>query len=268
MSETTPIVHWAHTNLRELGGYPTADGGAVRRGVFFRGGRMNELSAEATAVYEGLGLRRVIDLRRPDEIAGAPTPAFPGAENLPVSVSSGDGGFAEMANRIDDPEAATKMAEGAVQYYRRIITDRLPLYVPVFDAIVDNPAEPVLFHCTAGKDRTGFVAACLLGWLDVDDDTIMADYLATNTVRAGYAEERLAQARRQFAAERGVEPEEIPDTAMDGLRFLLGVDESMLAASIEAMRSTFGDWHGLRRDGLGISDERLATWRTAVVDHA
>lgn len=260
----TPIVHWAPTNLRELGGYVTGDGRRVKEGLFFRGGRMNELSGEGRAVYEALGLRTVIDLRRPDEIAGAPTPAFAGAENLPVSVSDGDGGFAEMANRIDDPHAAALMADGARAYYRRIITDRLALYRPVFDRIIDRPTEPVLFHCTAGKDRTGFVAACLLGWLDVDDDVIMADYLATNEVRREFVAERLSQARVRVAAERGIEPDDLPEHALDALRFLMGVEASMLEATLEEMTAAHGDWHGLRRDGLGISDERWSAWRDAV----
>ncbi len=261
-----PIVHWAPTNLRELGGYPTGDGRTVRRGLFFRGGRMNELTDEGRAVYQGLGLRTVIDLRRPDEIAESPTPAFEGAENLPVSVSDGDSGFAVMANRIGDPDAAADMAALARQYYAKIITDRLALYRPVFDRIVDRPDEPVLFHCTAGKDRTGFVAACLLGWLDVDPDVIMADYLATNTVRTEYVATRLDQARTHLAEQRGCDPADVPDADLGALRFLLGVEESMLATTISAMETAYGDWHGLRRQGLGIDDDRWAAWRDAVTE--
>jgi protein-tyrosine phosphatase len=260
-------VHWPATNLRELGGYATPHG-RVRRGVLFRGGRMDELDDEGTAVYRGLGLHTVVDLRRPDEVAVAPTPRFGDERNVHLSVSTGTNAFAEAAARADDPETAAEVLAKAGEYYRSLVTDRLPLWQPVFDAILAAEGAPVLFHCTAGKDRTGFVAAALLKFLDVDDEVVVEDYELTTIVRRPWVEERLEYHRRRLAGERGIALDEVDSASLDAWRALMSAPVDLLRESFAAVDEHFGGWHAFRREGLGITDDRLAAWRAAVVEEA
>ena len=258
-------VHWPATNLRELGGYASPHG-TVRRGVLFRGGRMDELDHEGLAVYRGIGLHTIVDLRRPDEVAESPTPRFGDERNVHLSVTTGTNAFAEAAAKADDPATAGDVLATAAGYYRSLVTDRLPLWRPVFDTILAADGAPVLFHCTAGKDRTGFVAAALLKFLDVDDATVLDDYVLTTTVRAGFVEQRLEHHRHRMAAEQGIDPGDVDPASLDAWRALMTAPIELIRESFTAVDTHFGDWHGFRRDGLGIDDDRLAAWRSTVVE--
>lgn len=258
-------VHWPATNLRELGGYTTPHG-AVRTGALYRGGRMDELDDEGRAVYAGLGLHTIIDLRRPDEVADSPTPRFGDERNVHLSVSTGSNAFAEAAARADDPATADEVLAQAANYFRVIVTERLPLWQPVFDTVLEAGGEPVLFHCTAGKDRTGFLAAALLKFLDADDDVVFADFELSTEVRRPWAEERLEFHRRRMAAERGIAVDEVPNASLDAWWALMSAPPEFLRTTFDAVAETYGDWHTMRRDGLGISDDRLAAWRREIIE--
>ena len=129
---------------------------------------MSELSPEEEDIYRSLKLRLIIDLRRDDEVTERPTPSFGSEDNIHISVSDPDNAFAEAAAKAHEEGAEKLILADAVRYYREVVTDNLHRYIPVFEQIFDAENHPVLFHCTAGKDRTGFVAAALLKFLGVD----------------------------------------------------------------------------------------------------
>ena len=181
-------------------------------------------------------------------------------------MSSGDNSFAIAASHIDKPEGATAVLEHATSYYRNLVAERLHRFVPVFDAIFDAATHPVLFHCTAGKDRTGFVAAAILKFLDVDDDTVIADYMLTREVRGPFVDLRIEFHRQRIASEQGIEPHAVDPEPLEALRVLLTTDERLLRATFDAVAVTFGTWHEMRRVGLGIDDDRLAKFRDAVLE--
>ena len=260
-----PRVRWTDTNLRELGGYATPHG-PIRHGVLFRGGRMDELGDEGSAVYRSLDLHTIIDLRRHDEIADAPTPRFGDERNVHISVSEGSTGFAEAAAQANDPDRAHEVLVTAGAYYRTLVTERLPLWRPVLDTVLDANGAPLLFHCTAGKDRTGFLAATLLKFLDVDDDTVFADYELTNAVRKPWVDARVEFHQQRMADERGLDPADIPTASIEAWRTLMSAPREWLEMVFYAVEEHYGDWHTMRRDGLGIDDARLDTWRRAVIE--
>ena len=136
----------------------------------------------------------------------------------------------------------------------------------MFDTIFAAEGAPVLFHCTAGKDRTGFVAAALLKFLDADDDVVFDDYGLTTAVRGPWVEQRLEFHRRHIAEEQGIDPTEVPAASLEAWRALMTAPLELLQESFSAVEEHFGDWHAFRRDGLGIDDDRLAAWRTTVIE--
>lgn len=260
-------IHWAPTNLRELGGYETPHG-TIRRGVIFRGGRMDELDPEGLAVYRALRLHTIIDLRRPDEIDAMPTPAFGTERIVRLSVSTGHNAFAEAAAQADDPATAPAVLATAGNYFRSLVSERLHLWRPVVETVLDAAGEPVLFHCTAGKDRTGFLAAMLLKFLDVDDAVVLDDFVMTTRVRASFIDARLEQRRFELAAAMGIEPADVAPESLAAWRHLMSSPPEFLQASFEVVDREWGDWHRLRRDGLGIDDDRLAAWRERILHPA
>mgnify|MGYP005722073053 FL=1 len=129
----TNRVHVPSSNLRELGGYQTADGSFIRYGLIFRCGHMSELTPEEEDIYRSLKLRLIVDLRRDDEVAERPTPSFSSEDNIHISVSDPDNAFAEAAAKAHEPDAENLILADATRYYREVVTDNLHRYIPVFD---------------------------------------------------------------------------------------------------------------------------------------
>ena len=284
-----PRVLIASANLRDLGGLATIDGQRVRAGRLFRSGHLSELDRAEAAILGGLGLRTIIDLRRPSEVADFPTPDLDGVDRLWMSVSPEDSEFAVAANllfgeqpeRVDTAEDSgfavaanllfgnqpeqvdiATMLEG---YFRNTVTNRLDGYRPVFEAATDPDRQPLLFHCMGGKDRTGFVAGVLLRLLGVGQEEVMADYLLTNEILGDRMARRADQARQRIAQQSGVEPDQVDERHLEGVRALLYTRPSFLQASFDAVTDKFGTWETFRRDGLGIDDARFSAFLDAVV---
>jgi len=284
-----PRVLIASANLRDLGGLATIDGQRVRAGRLFRSGHLSELDRAEAAILGGLGLRTIIDLRRPSEVADFPTPDLDEVDRLWMSVSPEDSEFAVAANllfgeqpeRVDTAEdsgftVATNLLFGNQPeqvdiatmlegYFRNTVTNRLDGYRPVFEAATDPDRQPLLFHCMGGKDRTGFVAGVLLRLLGVGQEEVMADYLLTNEILGDRMARRADQARQRIAQRSGVEPDQVDERHLEGVRAMLYTRPSFLQASFDAVTDKFGTWETFRRDGLGIDDARLSAFLDAVV---
>ena len=284
-----PRVLIASANLRDLGGLATIDGQRVRAGRLFRSGHLSELDRAEAAILGGLGLRTIIDLRRPSEVADFPTPDLDGVDRLWMSVSPEDSEFAVAANLLfgEQPESVNTaedsgfavaanllfgnqpeqvdiatMLEG---YFRNTVTNRLDGYRPVFEAATDPDRQPLLFHCMGGKDRTGFVAGVLLRLLGVGQEEVMADYLLTNEILGDRMARRADQARQRIAQRSGVEPDQVDERHLEGIRAMLYTRPSFLQASFDAVTDKFGTWETFRRDGLGIDDARFSAFLDAVL---
>ena len=157
-------------NFRDLGGYQTRDGRTVRWRRLFRSSEMQHLTAdEATYAREHLGVRTVIDLRHPHEITvkdgTGPLPTTP-VQYVNISLYPSDG--------ASDGARWLPMAEDYLQHLQH------PAFgagiVRALRVIADPASGTTVFHCAAGKDRTGKLAAILLGLLGVRDEDIVRDY--------------------------------------------------------------------------------------------
>ncbi|MGO4837394.1 tyrosine-protein phosphatase, partial [Rhizobiaceae sp. 2RAB30] len=165
-------------NIRDLGGYAAAGGSETKWRAALRGDGLSRLSAGDRAMLLGEGLRTVIDLRSAHEMKAEPNP-FEGHPNVwfhniplfgalaPIEAAKGATGRFDMAERYRD----------AVDRCQALIAELITTIASSEDGVV-------LFHCTAGKDRTGIIAALLLSLAGVDDDTIVNDYAMTASVAA------------------------------------------------------------------------------------
>lgn len=166
-------------NLRDMGGYAAADGRTVKYGMLFRSGVMSLLTEADEAHLAGLGIATVCDLRRPGERERDPTrwcePA--GAFYWSRDYSESSGVLAELLRGA--VPSAERMREVMVDLYRQILIDHAPSYRFLFDRLASGHV-PLLFNCSAGKDRTGVGAALILAALGVERDAIVEDYLLTN----------------------------------------------------------------------------------------
>jgi protein-tyrosine phosphatase len=232
-------------NVRDLGGLPTIDGRTVRRGQVFRADGVHRLQGDDLTAALALGLRTVIDLRTDDEVArGAfPRDAYPVAwHHLPV------------LRRIwsdDDLAAGGSAADFLRDRYLDMLVhggDSIARSVELIAA-----GAPALFHCAAGKDRTGVVAAVVLGLLDVSHDEIAADYHASAAAMASFVDWLTLEFPQALDAMTSQPPEylEAPADAMYG--FLAGIDDQ------------YGSMERLARH-LGVTEAAIHDLRTNLLD--
>jgi len=173
-------------NARDLGGYPAADGRTTRWAAIIRSDSLSHLTDAGCAAVVASGVRTIIDLRGPEEIAEGPNPfAQPGAHgityiNLPIVDPPGgpqDPGLADVYQFLLDRLAAQMAA--------------------IMTAIARAAPGSVVVHCVGGQDRSGLVSALLLGLVGVPRETIAADYALTAQYIGPLVEAFLARATSQ-----------------------------------------------------------------------
>jgi protein-tyrosine phosphatase len=248
-------------NLRDLGGYPTRDGGRVRSGLLYRSTQLSQLPP-GDPTYARLGIRNVYDLRTDAERIAEPDRLPDGAELVVLDVLRDHRGAppAELEQILVDPNAAQALlGDGRatalfVGAYREIVSldSALDAY-RLFFADLAQARTPALFHCTTGKDRTGWGAAALLMLLEVPDELVMEDYLrSTDYLLAAYK-----PVLDQFEAIGG-DPEL--------LQPVIGVHEEYLAAALDEMCSRYGTIEGYFDHGLGLDADVQSAIRIAFVE--
>jgi protein-tyrosine phosphatase len=169
-------------NFRDLGGYPSANGKQTVWRKIFRSQTLAHLTDSDTAKIKELGIRTVIDFRGDDEVQREPSrlPESVNIIRLPIDAGNLNDSIdimqLLMTGALDSAQCVAFMQTAN----RRFVTTFIPQYKAFFEILLQPENYPVVFHCTAGKDRTGFAAAMLLCALGVEWNTVMDDYLLTN----------------------------------------------------------------------------------------
>jgi protein-tyrosine phosphatase len=167
-------------NLRDLGGYPAADGQTVRWRVLFRADGLQRIAAEDVHGLADLGIKTVVDLRRPDEVELKRLEA----EDLAYHHHSVQPADWDVTAYDDEIGSARFLADRYLEMTRL----RGDAVASVLRLIAAPDNAPLAFHCAAGKDRTGVIAALTLSLLGVDDDDIAADYALSSAATDRWVE--------------------------------------------------------------------------------
>jgi len=250
-------------NLRDVGGQRTHGGGRVRTGLLYRSTELSRLEGADEAAFARLGIRSVYDLRTPEERELQPDRIPPGTEHVVLDVlrDSSEASPSALMELLSDARATADWLGdgGAVRHfevrYREFVS--LPSarvsYGRLLSDIAAREHRPALFHCTTGKDRTGWAAATLLMLLGVPDEAVLEDYLRSNDM--------LMPTFRPFLdrfASQGGDPGLIVPLAE--------VRPSYLASALDEMRRSFGTIEGYFADGLGIDETGQAALREVFVE--
>ena len=176
-------------NLRDLGGYKTQNGKHVKKGYFFRSSRLMDFDQAELKILNSLNIKKIYDLRSKEEVKDSPDPTLKGAEYIHSSAAARADGtevnFSPAALIAENVYSKECNDEFTYKVY-----GNLPFsyaYKRMFEDIVAGNV-PILFHCSAGKDRTGIAAILILLALGVDEETAMYDYMLTNEYRKEYIE--------------------------------------------------------------------------------
>jgi protein-tyrosine phosphatase len=157
-------------NARDLGGYPTADGGFTQFRRFVRADTLQRLSQAGQAALIDYGVRTIIDLRLPPELEVGPNP-----------FSALDADVRYLHHSLIDPEQLLELAGAAnlTEHYRDNLEKSGSRITMILETISEADEGAVLFHCQGGQDRTGLISAFLLDIAGVPEETIVADYALT-----------------------------------------------------------------------------------------
>ncbi len=212
-------------NTRDFSAYRTADGHSIKK-LVIRSDNLSKVTPADVGALKRRGVTEIIDFRTQLERAAQPDRPIPGATVRIYDVLGGT----PVTNLADLPSAyrAFVTDPGARQSFRRTLLDI---------GATASRGDTLLFHCTAGKDRTGWASAVLLSILGVDRGTVERDFLASNTFRH--------------------------TTASDPIN---GVNIAWLRSSFATADRVYGSFDGYLRQGLGLTETDISALRTSLLE--
>lgn len=245
------------SNCRDLGGYLTRDGLSVKWGQLYRSGHLADLTPRGLDLITSLNLYAIIDFRSAHETQRRPdrVPADVRVIHLPVMDQANRDMSQEIRERVKDNNFDGFSADHLItKAYRQFPTEFTPAFRSYIHTVLDANGAPVLWHCTAGKDRTGYAAAILLRLLGVDQETIFEDYFLSNQYVNKLNRRMLAVIlARGIKAYRMIKP-------------LYGVNLDWLKAAFENIDEEWGSFEAYLSDGLDLSSSDVEQMRNVLLE--
>ena len=251
-------------NLRDMGGYKTTNGATISRGLVYRSNQLSSISENDMLLLAKLNLKTDFDLRTSTERDAKPDELPSGVNNVWLDVLADDpnSGPANLIELLQDPlQANIDLGNGQVEEkfkvaYRQFISlnSAQIAFKELFLSLGDETQLPALFHCTTGKDRTGWSAAALLTIIGVPYEEVLEDYLLSNDyILPMYAD--LIEGFVEAGGERNI------------VESILGVKEEYLVAAFEEMNTEYGSIENYFSVGLGISIDQQNALRNLYLNN-
>jgi protein-tyrosine phosphatase len=233
------------SNFRDVGGYRNADGRCVRRGQVFRSDHLAGLTPEDLARLASLGIGHSLDFRGAAEYSATPY-AIPGVQRLALTIEPTV--IARMQVLVVQGIVPTTEETVALmcETYRDFVNHNAGTFGRFLKHLLEQPT-PQVFHCTAGKDRTGFAAALLLSALGVDRATIEHDYLLTNQL---------------YKRDNRLEGSGHPHV----MKVLWQVQPEFLHAAFDAVDAQHGGMQDYLHGAIGLSPQELAELKQMLLE--
>ena len=237
-------------NFRDLGGTRAVDGRTIKPKRLLRSGELSNLTTEDIRILrEEYQVVNVVDLRTENERKSSPDKIIPGACHIDIDFFPG-----ETAKKADCSEehlgklqSVEQMHENMLETYQSFIEEehvRKSLY-EFLKLLLETKEGGTLFHCYAGKDRTGITAAVILTVLGVSKEDIIKDYLETNVLREGINHTIL-----EYLRDAGQ-----PENVLEAVHAGLCVERRYLEAAFETADKKFGSFKNYILQGIGLGQE-------------
>lgn len=247
------------TNFRDLGGMRTIHGRRVRLHRFIRSGQLVGLDEDTKKeLVDRYQVTQVVDFRRPFEIRESPDDKIDGVTFTNIDLLEQSATNGASLDDFASLGSADQVNGHMLNVYHELVMNPAAQqgYGRFLRIVVDNTQGATLFHCFAGKDRTGLAAALVLWLLEVDDDQIFADYLKTNQERAAANNQLLDYFR---AKGFGLD-------SLDALEIALCVKKEYLTHAQQTMIEAYGDVFTYARQALGFGADRLDALRRNLLE--
>ncbi|ASK32727.1 protein tyrosine phosphatase [Chryseobacterium sp. T16E-39] len=236
-------------NFRTVGDIKNSDGKTLRKGVFYRSGHLNNLKKKSFDKFQKLGIKEVIDLRNDREITANPDQLPTNLMYKKYSAFEDQGDQLSQAKKlvlkgkVNAQDADKRM----IDFYKEYVTENPETIKKIITEILDSN-QPVLYHCTAGKDRTGIITALILTILKFDKATIYNDYLLSNNFRQKLVLKRLRLANNLHFL--------YPKMDIKVLEKLSWIESDYLDAAFNEIDNKYGSTDVYIQKVLGISDDK------------
>ncbi len=247
-------------NTRDLGGMRTKDGRTIRPNMLYRSSKLGGLGAPD---WFTRNVSLVVDMRSSREAAENPDPRIPCVEYLHLPIfevqASGVTRDKDSDRRLASPDEDTAISRMAAVYARFVTDDFCLSQYRRFIRLLFEPREKaLLWHCSAGKDRTGAAAMFIQELLGVRREDILADYLITNE----YIKDEVRKLAERIANQNGG----MDEKAKKGTLASLAADARFLDRIYSEAQARYGSFDRFLREGLGVSDAEREALRNRYLE--
>lgn len=249
-------------NFRDLGGYETTDGHIVRWGILYRSGVLSNLTTADFKYLTPLGVRVVCDFRTAQENSTNPEIWIPGSDvehiSLPIGSGSKKGSSPSLESLLAQNPTPEQLKARLTHTYGEFAFTNAPEYSKVFEQLKSDHL-PLLYHCAAGKDRTGVFSAFLLLTLGVPEKTVLADYELTNK----YLRDAISDdASKKLLSSNPA----LASATAEQRQVLMAADPEYLKSTLRQIEVKFGSFDNYRRTELHVSDDDVAKLRARLLE--
>ena len=243
-------------NFRDIGGYRTIDGRIVKTGMMYRSGNLSRLTDNGKTSLIELGIKKIIDLRGIDEVRTFADPLVQGIACHHTPLLSDDKILGQIEGHTDFATMLkkTKPGEFLLTLNRSMVTYRYA-FQQVFNVILTEPESPFLFHCMAGKDRTGVISALLLSLLGVSREDVLKDYLVTNVQRN--------EINAHFDS---LGFNHLSDVNQEVLEALFDAREEYINVFLDEIKTNYGTVDNYVKRELRLTDDEVNIFKSCVLD--
>ena len=237
-------------NFRDLGGYKTEDGRAIKWGKIYRSDDLHLLTDEDLKYLSRLNIKSVVDFRSDEERESEPDRLNPDMTQvlLPIKFQPEELDDETLKNLMKNLTFGTLDSSNLLRDFNIVIVkDFATEYKKFFRHVIENNAEPIVFHCTAGKDRAGFASAMILTVLGVPREKVIEDYLLTNTYVKDHVDSEMLE----------IELKTFFRADTDNLRKINLVEERYIQAAFDTIDSEWGGMDNYISTALSLTEEDI-----------
>lgn len=234
-------------NFRDMGGYQSKNGKHVRWGQLYRSANLVNINKSDIDLIQKLHIKWICDLRSSSEVAAQPTPEIAGVLNKHIPIGTAKNEQTKIPELADKTIYEPLMGESY-----RVFVQSVDGFKEIFNEILNDAKAglPFVFHCTAGKDRTGVLGALLLTLLDVPEKTIFADYAITNRYQDAILEEMGGIVSLFSNSTEKID--------LETFRPMAEARPAYLEIAFDEMKKQFGSVENYLEIGIGITSEEKA----------
>lgn len=237
------------TNFRTIGNIKNVDGRILKEGKFYRSAHLHKLKKRSFKTFENLGIKEIIDLRNSKEISQRPDVIPQNVDHKNYSAFEDEGDQLDQAKKLvlKGKVKGSDADQRMLDFYKTYATENPEIIKKIIHEILDSE-DPVLYHCTAGKDRTGIITALILTILKFDSATIENDYLLSNNYRKQLVQKRLHLAHNLHFI--------YPKMDLNVIEKLSWVEKDYLKAVFLEIDKKYGSIDIYIHQNLGISENK------------